>query len=282
MNQPPGGGYPPGPQYPGQPGFPPQGAPQQPQVGQPGAAKPFQGTQLMPGAPALPGQMNAVQQAQAQAAAALAQQQAGGPPNMGAPGMGAPGMGAPMGPPMGAPGMPPQQGYPGAPPQGYSGAPGMPQQGAPQQGAPQQQGGLGGMNIGVGGFSGGMPNLQFGGALSRGNLVAKIIGGQGFDKPRLTGAMLIGISFLFGIINTVLVLVLHRYYMYLYSAGAIFGWCGTWMLITGQPKAQPDGSKAPGWGRVGMFVCLGIGVLVGAALNFFNWEHMLVDAAVNQ
>jgi hypothetical protein len=233
----------------------------------------------MPGAPAIPGQMSPAQQAQAQAAAAL-QQQAGGPP-MGPP-MGAPG-------PQGYPGAPPQQGYPGGPPMGgapgmapggYPGAPGMPQQGAP----PQQQGGggFGGMNVGIGGFSGGMPNLQFGGALSRGNLVAKIIGGQGFDKPRLTGAMLIGVSFLMGIINTVLVLVLHRYYMYLYSAGAIFGWCGTWMLITGQPKSQPDGSKAPGWGRAGMFVCLGIGVLVGAALNFFNWEHMLVDAAVNQ
>src|SRR5437879_2491592 len=89
MNQPPGGGYPPGPPYPGQPGSPQQGYPQQPQqgypqqqpqqaqpapVGQPGAAKPFMGTALMPGAPAIPG-MNPAQDAQAQAAAALAAQQ---------------------------------------------------------------------------------------------------------------------------------------------------------------------------------------------------------------
>jgi hypothetical protein len=45
MNQPPG--YPPGgPPYPGQPGYPQQGQPQQ--------QKPFQGTQLMPGAPVQP------------------------------------------------------------------------------------------------------------------------------------------------------------------------------------------------------------------------------------
>jgi hypothetical protein len=47
MNQPPG--YPPGgPPYPGQPGYPQQGQPQ------PQQQKPFQGTQLMPGAPPAP------------------------------------------------------------------------------------------------------------------------------------------------------------------------------------------------------------------------------------
>lgn len=300
MNQPPNGGYPPGPPYQGQPG---QGFPQQPQqaapVGQPGAAKPFMGTQLMPGAPAIPGQASAQAQvaaAQAAAQAAQQQQQYGAPPQQGygAPQQpyGAPpqqggypdpqqGYGAAPGAYPGAP----QAGYPGAAPGGYPGAPpGGPQAGypgaPPAQGAPQQQGIV--PQFGIGGFGpGGMPKLQIGGGMSRGKLIAAVIGGEGFPKPRLMGAGLVGLSFVFGIVNTVLVLVLHRYYMYLYSAGAVFGWTGTWMLITGQPKAQPDGSKAPGWGRAGLLVCFVIGTLVGVALSIFNWEHMLFNAAVN-
>jgi hypothetical protein len=297
MNQPPGGGYPPGPQYPGQPGAPPQqGYPQQqpqqaqPQVGQPSAAKPFMGTALMPGAPGLPpevqAQIAAAQAAQNPQAQAQPQQAYGAQPQQGYPG-------APQGAPQGGyPGGPPQAGYPGAPQQGaYPGAaqgpqgayPGAPPQGgypgAPQQ--PQQQGVV--PNIGIGGFgAGGMPQLNFSGGMSRGNLIAAVIGGQGFAKPRMMGLGLIGLSFVFGIANTVLVLVLHRYYMYLYSAGAIFGWCGTWMAITGQPKAQPDNSKAPMWGRAGLMVCFVIGTLVGIALSVFNWEALLFNAAVDQ
>jgi hypothetical protein len=97
MNQPPG--YPPGgPQYPGQPGgFPQQGQPQQaPQQ------KPFQGTQLMPGAPAQPGAQP---------------QQYGQPP----PGYGQPPYG-----------QPPQQPQYGQPPPGY----GQPPQQQPQYGQP--------------------------------------------------------------------------------------------------------------------------------------------------
>ena len=315
MNQPPGGGYPPGPPYPGQPGSPQQGYPQQPHqgypqqqaqpspVGQPGAAKPFMGTALMPGAPAIPG-MNPAQDAQAQAAAALAaQQQYGGAPQQqqqygGAPPQqqygGAPpqtyGQAAvqggydpnaqPQGGYGGAPGAQPQQPY-GQPPGGY---PGAPQQGGPMQGqAPQQQQQGIVPQFGVGGFGpGGMPRLNISGGMSPSNLLGAVISGQGFAKPRLTGLGMIALSMVFGIANTVLVLVLHRYYGYLYSAGAILGWAGTFMLITGQPKQQADGSKAPGWARIGLYICFGIGVCVGVALSVLPFESWLFNAAVGQ
>ncbi len=301
MNQPPGGGYPPGPPYPGQPGAPPQGYPQQPQqgypqpqqaqpapVGQPGAAKPFQGTALMPGAPAIPGMMNPVQQAQAQAAAAQQaaagqqmppqQQYGGAPPTYGQAAVQG-GYDPNAQPQGGYPGAQPQQPY-GQPPGGYPGAPMQPG-GAPMQGQPQQQQGVV-PQFGVGGFGpGGMPRLNISGGMSPSNLLGAVISGEGFAKPRLTGAMMVGLSFAFGIANTVLVLVLHRYYMYLYSAGAILGWAGMFMLITGQPKKQENGAKAPTWARIGLYVCFGIGVLVGIGLSIFNWEALLFNAAVN-
>jgi hypothetical protein len=115
MNQPPG--YPPGgPPYPGQPGaFPQQGQPQQGQPAPQQGAKPFQGTQLMPGAPMNP----AVQAAQAQAAAA----QAAGPG------------GYPQQPPP-AYGQPPQPPPYGQPPAGYGQPPPAYGQAAPGYGQP--------------------------------------------------------------------------------------------------------------------------------------------------
>jgi hypothetical protein len=321
MNQPPGGGYPPGPPYQGQPGFPQQGYPQQqPQqqqaqpapVGQPGAAKPFMGTALMPGAPAIPGmnQMNPAQAAQAQVAAAqqaAQQQQYGGAPPQQQQYGGAPPQqqygGAPpqqaygaapggydpnaqaQGPQGGYPGAAPQGGYPGGqqpygqPPGGY-GAP--PQQGGPMQ-QQQQPGGVGMPQLGIGGFgSHGMPRINIGGGdFSPMKLVGAITTGQGFNSPRKMGAIMIGLSFVLGIVNTILVLVLHLYYPYLYSVAAIFGWAGTWLLVTGQPRARDDGTPAPMWSRIGLAAFFGWGVLVGAALCFFNWEAMLASAAIS-
>jgi hypothetical protein len=133
MNQPPG--YPPGgPQYPGQPGFPqqqPQGQPQQQQ-------KPFQGTQLMPGAPGQPQQPYGQPQP---GYGQQPQQQYGAPPQQqyGAP----PQQQQYAQPPQQQYGAPPQQQY-GAPPQQQQYAqPPQQQYGAPPQqqayGAPQQQ-----------------------------------------------------------------------------------------------------------------------------------------------
>jgi hypothetical protein len=115
MNQPPGGGYPPGPPYPGQPAYPQQGQPQ------PAAPNPLKGTQMMPGAPALP--PNAPQQ---QGGYGQPQQGYGQPPQQ-------QGYGQPQQQAYGQP--PQQQGY-GQPQQGY----GQPQQPQGYGQPPQQQG----------------------------------------------------------------------------------------------------------------------------------------------
>ena len=122
-----------------------------------------------------------------------------------------------------------------------------------------------------------MPRIQIGGGdFAPQKLMAAVISGQGFAGPRKMGLIMIGLCVVFVIANTVLVLGLHRYYPYLYSLGAVFGWTGMWLAVTGQPRATPDGSKAPMWGRIGLAASLGIGVIVGVLLCVLNWERWLV------
>jgi hypothetical protein len=296
MNQPPG--YPPGgPPYPGAPGqpgaFPQQG--QAPQGQQPPQGN-FGGTMLMPSSPQ-------AQQAQAQAMAAAQQQGAYGQPPPGAPpAFGAP-PGAPYGAPPGAPGGPPgaygapppgaygaPPGMPGAPPgaygapppgvpygappgaPGYGGAPGYPGGPAPGQAPPPQQGG--GMSFGLGGVGpGGIPRIKVGvGDYHPNKLLNAVVKGEGYEKPRMFGLVMLGISIAFAVINAVLIFVLHLYYPYLYLISGPLWWGGWFMLIFGQPKAPPDGSKTPMWARIGLGACIAIGLLLGGSMSFLmHW-----------
>ena len=297
MNQPPG--YPPGgPPYPGAPaGYPPpqqqgQPAPQQPAPG---------GTMLMANAPVNVAQFAA--QAQAQAAAAQQQQQQYGQPPQGAlppgygvpnqqPGYGAPqpqGYGqqpqapygqAPAAPygqppgasPYGAPaGAPP--GMPGAAPYGQQpGAyPGAAPYGQPGQPPPQQQGNLGFGIAGIG--AGGIPRINVRtGDYHPNKLFRAVVSGEGYEKPRMFGLTLLGLSIAFAVINGILIFVLHLYYPYLYILAGPLWWAGWWMLIFGQPKSNPDGSPAAMWGRIGLGVCLAFGLLSGLSMSFaMHW-----------
>ncbi len=292
MNQPPGGnGFPPGPgQKPnfgqtqlmpggayGQPGAPQQpgfggqpdyGQPQQPQYGQP--QQPQYGQPQQPGFDPNAGQYG--------------QQPGMQQPGFGAqPGMQQPGFGA-------QPGMPQQAGFGGQPgfdpnagqygqqpgmPGGY-GQPGMQQPGMPGgqpgYGAPPPAGGQGNMQIGIGGVSFQAPTIggvNLGGSdFSKDALMAAVVQGKGFESPRKVGGGMLGIGILLFILNSVLVFVLNIYFPYLYAIGAIFWWGGLWLLITGAPKRNPDGSPAPMWARAGLGVCLVIGLLVGIGSIF--------------
>jgi hypothetical protein len=147
---------------------------------------------------------------------------------------------------------------------------GMQQPAANQQ--PQQA--LERPRMGVGLGAGGVALSYDGGDFSVDALKAAVFEGKGFGKPRLMGAALFGLSIAFGVGNWVLVMVLNRFYPYLYSAAAIFAWGGLWLLITGQPKAQADGT-APLWGRIGLGACLAVGVLLGIAMIVLPWESMV-------
>ena len=310
MNQPPGGnGFPPGPgQKPnfGQTQLMPGGA-----YGQPGAPQqPGYGQPQQPGFGGQPGfDPNAGGYGQPQQPGYG--QQPGFDPNAGGygqqPGM-QPGFGQPQQPGFGQQpgampggyGAPPQQ--PGMPQQGFGGQPGFdpnagqygqqpgampggygqPQQpgmpgGQPGFGAPPQQpaGGQGSMQVGIGGVSFQAPTIggvNLGGSdFSKDALMAAVVQGKGFESPRKVGGAMVGLGFLFFIINTVLI-VAHFYYPYLYSVGAIFWWGGLWLLVTGQPKRNPDGSPAPMWARAGLGACLVIGLLVGIAAIIIPWE----------
>jgi hypothetical protein len=118
--------------------------------------------------------------------------------------------------------------------------------------------------MGIGLSPGGNLRLNYqGGDFSKQALQDAIFKGKGFEKPRLMGAAFLGLGLAFGIINSVMLFVLHYYFPYLFMIAAPFGWAGLWLLITGQPAATPDGSPAPMWGRIGLGVCFAIGILLG-------------------
>jgi hypothetical protein len=135
----------------------------------------------------------------------------------------------------------------------------------------------------MGGFGpGGIPRIKVStGDYSPDRLYKAVVTGEGFGNPRMLGLMMIGVGILFTIINTVLVLVVHIYYPYLYGIAAPIWWGGLWLVITGQPKQTQDGSPAAMWTRAGLAVCLVIGILVGIAMIRLNWEGMFARNAVN-
>ncbi len=130
---------------------------------------------------------------------------------------------------------------------------------------------------------GGIPRLHIsaGGDYNPEKLFKAVVTGEGFANPRMLGLSMLGVAILFVIINTVLVLVLHIYRPYLYGVAGPLWLAGWWMLITGQPKQTQDGSKAPMWARIGLAVCLGVGVILGIAMCTLNWERMFVHSAVD-
>jgi hypothetical protein len=151
-----------------------------------------------------------------------------------------------------------------------------------QQQPPPQQG-VQGPSFGMGGFGpGGIPRIKVGeGDFNPNKLWKAVISGEGYAKPRMFGAMMVGLAFALMVVNVILMFVVHIYYPYFYSLGAVIWWGGWWMLIFGQPRATADGSKAPLWGRIGLGACLAIGVVVGILMIFMNWESMLVRSAIN-
>ena len=147
------------------------------------------------------------------------------------------------------------------------------QQQHPQQQPAQQQMQSPALGFGLG--AGGVRLNYKGGAFTPSNIYAAAVSGKGFQRPRLFGLGLLGLSALFTVGNYVLVMVLNRFYPYLYSLAAIFACSALWLLITGQPLAQEDGSDAPGWGRYGLIACAVIGTLLGIAMISVSWEHLL-------
>jgi hypothetical protein len=150
-------------------------------------------------------------------------------------------------------------------------------------GPPPPQQGIQGPSFGIGGIGpGGIPRIKVGeGDFSPSKLWKAVATGEGYDNPRKMGVLMVGLAIALMIVNVILMFVVHIYYPYFYSLGAIIFWGGAWMLATGQPKAGADGSKAPSWGRFGLAGALAIGVLVGIAMIFMNWEAMLVGAALH-
>ncbi len=111
-----------------------------------------------------------------------------------------------------------------------------------------------------------------GGAFSPSAIITAATTGKGFEKPRMFGLALLGIGVALTAGNWVLITVLNYYFPYLYSLGSIFGWTAMWLVVTGQPLANKDGSPAPTWGRYGLLACAGIGVLMGIAMVMVPWE----------
>jgi hypothetical protein len=140
----------------------------------------------------------------------------------------------------------------------------------PAQGGAQP--GVAGPSFGMSFGPGGRPRIGFqGGDFSLNGLIGAVTG-KGFANPRLMGAGFFGLGALFGIGNFVLLFVLNYYFPYFLILSPPFSLAGLFLLATGQPKANDDGSPAPGWARAGVGVMLGIGFLLGLGMTFFiHW-----------
>lgn len=126
-----------------------------------------------------------------------------------------------------------------------------------------------GLSMGIAGWSGGMPRVSVGtGDFSIEAMIAAVTTGQGFENPRKVGAAAFGIAFLLGILNMVIIFGLGRYFPYLFILAGPFGWGGLFLLVTGEPQHRNDGTQTPGWARVGLGVCLVIGLLAGIGSIF--------------
>jgi hypothetical protein len=99
-------------------------------------------------------------------------------------------------------------------------------------------------------------------------LMNAMIKGDGFPAPRTMGAMTFGLGLVLLIANIILIAVLNIYFPYfLVVAWPAMG-AGFWMLVLGQPLAQPDGSPAPLWGRIVVGAALVLGLLAGVGSIF--------------
>ena len=99
-------------------------------------------------------------------------------------------------------------------------------------------------------------------------LYSAVVSGKGFDKPRLMGAGFVGLSIAFFVVNLILMYGVHIYFPYFWALVPLFGMAGWWMVITGQPKMNEDGSPCALWGRIGLGVCLALGLLSGIGMIF--------------
>jgi hypothetical protein len=126
------------------------------------------------------------------------------------------------------------------------------------------------MSFGLGGVGpGGMPRIKVGvGDYHPNKLLNAVIKGEGYDKPRMFGLVMLGLAVAFSVVNFVLIFVAHIYFPYLYLLAGPLGWGGLFMVIAGHPKAPADGSPVPMWARIGLGACIVIGLLVGAAMSF--------------
>jgi hypothetical protein len=116
------------------------------------------------------------------------------------------------------------------------------------------------VNVGMGGFH---PN-----AIAR-----SLINGDGFPEPRKFGLMAAALGFGILVIESILIFAVHIWFPWFYIIAFPLFWGGVWMLILGQPKAQPDGSKAPMWGRVVVGGVMVLGILQGLSFAFGGFMH---------
>ncbi len=147
--------------------------------------------------------------------------------------------------------------------------PQQPQQAWQQPQQPAAQPGLTGPTFGLGMGPGGNVRINMqGGDFSPTALVSGVMTGQGFANPRMLGLGLFALSLLFGIGNLILIFGLHYYFPYFLLLAGPFGWGGLFMAITGQPKKQENGAKAPMWSLAGLGGCLLFGFLLGVGSVF--------------
>ncbi len=95
-------------------------------------------------------------------------------------------------------------------------------------------------------------------------IIAAVVHGKGFVKPRSLGLAFLGVSAIALVANFVTAYGLNRYYPFLALIAGVLPTAGLFLVATNQPRRGPPGTVAPLWARAGLAVSL----LAGAPLAF--------------
>ncbi len=94
------------------------------------------------------------------------------------------------------------------------------------------------------------------------SILSAVTAGEGFGRPRLSGLVYLGLSVACLLVGAGLATRGVLAYVLL-PLGPVYALSGLWLAAVGAPEAVPRPQKPALWTRVGLGVCLGVGLAAG-------------------
>jgi len=99
-----------------------------------------------------------------------------------------------------------------------------------------------------------------------------IVHGAGFESPRKTALELLGLFAIAVVGNAVAIFAFKRYFVWLAIVPGPLVAAALVLLLTNEPRARPDGSRAPLWGRA----LLALATVAGLAGSFLLFRVLFM------